>query len=337
MTEPNLSINWQPLNAIPGLTFRYFAGEPDYPIRLDITNACKELNGIEWVMTLEDIKNEEKWTANYDIRKQLIYVELDGAPIGYFGYSWAATPDGGFIFSPFGNLLQNFWGRGIASLMLRFAEEKCREVAAALPPEKDKRFRVWKKKKAVNFIQFMQAHGYQIERYFFSMSRPIDLPLGEHPLPPGVEIRPVEPSQYRAIWNADQEAFRDHWGYTEPAEDMFVAWQNDRLFQPRHYKVAWEGGQVCGMVLNFLDPQENETYRRKRGYTEGISVRRPWRGKGLAKALIAESIRMFREIGMEETYLGVDADNTSGALLLYRSMGYTVEEDQTSYMLYKML
>lgn len=337
MKKPDIRINWEPLGSVRGLTFRHFVGEEDYQIRLDIANACKEVNGSDWVITLDDIKNDEKWTSNYDIHRQLIYVDLEDTPIGFFGYSWDTELDGKVIFHPFGALLPAYWGRGIASLMLRYAEEKCREMAATMPAKTDKRFRVWKKKKAVETIRFFQKNGYQVERYFFSMQRPIDLPLGEHPLPAGLEIRPVDPSQYRAIWDADQEAFRDHWGYTEPTEEMYEAWQKDRLFQPQFWKVAWEGDQVCGMVHNFYDSVENETYNRKRGYTEDISVRRPWRGKGVAKALIAESIRMFREMGMDHTYLGVDSQNYSGALKLYLSMGYAVDEEQTSFNLYKPL
>ncbi|MGD9030598.1 MAG: hypothetical protein PVG25_12380 [Anaerolineae bacterium] len=34
------------------------------------------------------------------------------------------------------------------------------------------------------------------------------------------------------------------------------------------------------------------------------------------------SIRMFREMGMDETALGVDARNPVGALRLYQSVGY---------------
>jgi ribosomal protein S18 acetylase RimI-like enzyme len=111
----------------------------------------------------------------------------------------------------------------------------------------------------------------------------------------------------------------------------------DRFFQPHLWKVAWKGDQVCGVVHNFLDEQENEMYNRKRGYTEDISVRREWRGKGVAKALIAESIRMFREMGMDHTWLSVDSENTSGAHRLYESMGYSVVEDQASYNLGKPL
>jgi len=335
MNTQKVYVEWEPLKSLPGLRFRHFAGEEDHQIRLDIFNACKEISGIEYVSTLEDIRNDAKWTKNYDIYQNLLYVEVEDKPVAYFGYSWDSEPDGKVIYNPFGMLLQEYWGRGIASLMLQFAEEKCREIASEKHSGMDRRFRIWRKKKAVEAVKFLQDKGYAIERYFFGMNRPIDLPLDEHLLPPGLEIRPVEPAHYRAIWNADNESFKDHWGYTEPTEEMYEAWQNDRMFQPQLWKIAWDGDQVVGIVQNMLDDEENRTYNRKRGYTENISVRRPWRGKGVAGALIAESIRMFRAMGMDHTHLSVDAENLSGALKLYQNLGYAVDESQTSYNLFK--
>lgn len=335
MNEQNMYIMWEPLNSIPGLKFRYFAGDDDYQIRLDIFDKCREVEGIEWVMTLDEFKNDEKWNKNYDIHRNLVYVEVDEKPVGYIGYHWDSEQDGKIIYFPFGMLIPSYRGQGIAALMLQYAEDRCREIAAEKHTGLDRRFRIWKKKKAVETVNFLLEKGYEIERYFFGMSRPIDLPLGEHPLPPGIEIRPVEPSHYRAIWNSSDEAFRDHWGYTEPTEEMFEAWQKERMFQPHLWKVAWDGDQVVGIVQNMLDGKENKINKRKRGYTENISVSRAWRGKGIAGALIAESIRMFRDMGMDHTYLSVDSENYSGALKLYQNLGYAVEEDQTSYNLYK--
>ena len=337
MNELVRSIDWEPLGEVPGLTFRHFTGEQDHQIRYDIAVATKEVNGVNWNITLEDIVNDEKWTANYDIHEQLVYVDFTGKTVGYFGYSWDTELDGKVLFFPFGMLLPEYWGRGIASLMLQYAEWKCRDIAARMPKDVEKRYRIWKKKKATKIIRFLKANDYQIERYFNCMKRPIDLPLGEHPLPPGLEIRPVESDQYRKIWDANWEAFKDHWGYTPPTEDMYQVSLTDRYFQPHLWKVAWEGEQVCGMVHNFLDEEENKLYNRKRGYTEEISVCRPWRGKGVAKALIAESIRMFREMGMSHTWLSVDSQNLSGAHRLYESLGYSVVEDEASYNLGKPL
>ncbi len=335
MNSPKKYIDWEPLNAVPGLRFRHFSGEADYQIRLDIFNATKEINGIDYVLTLEDFKNGAKWTKNYDIYQHLLYVEVEEKPVGYFGYSWDREPDGKVIYGPFGVLLQEYWGLGIASLMLRFAEDKCKEIAELKHAGMDRRYRIWRKKKAVETVQFLLDKGYTIERYFLGMNRPIDLPLGEHPLPPGLEIRPVEPAHYRSIWNADSDSFKDHWGYSEPTEEMYEAWQNDRMFQPHLWKIAWAGDQVVGVVQNMVDEEENRVYNRKRGYTENISVRRPWRGKGVASALIAESIRMFREMGMDHTHLSVDADSLTGALRLYQNIGYEVDDTQTSYNLCK--
>jgi len=53
-------------------------------------------------------------------------------------------------------------------------------------------------------------------------------------------------------------------------------------------------------------------------------VQRPWREKGIAKALIAQSIEMFRDMGMTETALGVHTTNPMGAFRLYEHMGYRV-------------
>jgi mycothiol synthase len=85
------------------------------------------------------------------------------------------------------------------------------------------------------------------------------------------------------------------------------------------------------MVQNFVDAAENEEYGRQRGYTEGICVRRPWRRQGLAKALIARSFHLIKDLGMTEAALGVDAQNPNGALQLYRSMGFQVVKRHTTY------
>jgi ribosomal protein S18 acetylase RimI-like enzyme len=106
---------------------------------------------------------------------------------------------------------------------------------------------------------------------------------------------------------------------------------NDPDFDPSLWRVAWQGDQVAGMVLSFIDKDENEIYGHKRGYTENICVRRPWRRQGLAKALIALSLIALKERGMTEAGLGVDAENISGALHLYESMGYRVVKTSTIY------
>jgi ribosomal protein S18 acetylase RimI-like enzyme len=105
-------------------------------------------------------------------------------------------------------------------------------------------------------------------------------------------------------------------------EEDYLRWLNESTFDPSLWRLAWDGDQVAGMVLAFVNATENAEYNRRRGYTEDICVRRPWRRRGLARALIARSLRGLRARGMTEAALGVDTENISGALRLYESLGY---------------
>ena len=87
-------------------------------------------------------------------------------------------------------------------------------------------------------------------------------------------------------------------------------------------QVAWAGDQVAGSVTTLVFPEENATLGISRGWLEHISVRRPGRRRGLASALIARSLRILADRGFRQAALGVDAENPTGALSVYESMGF---------------
>jgi ribosomal protein S18 acetylase RimI-like enzyme len=84
-------------------------------------------------------------------------------------------------------------------------------------------------------------------------------------------------------------------------------------------------------VRTFIDALENEKHGRRRGYTEFISVRRPYRKQGLARALIAESLRVLKARGMTEAALTVDTENLTGATRLYEECGFRAVSWMASY------
>jgi len=144
----------------------------------------------------------------------------------------------------------------------------------------------------------------------------------------------VLPEHYRAIWDADTEAFRDHWGFIEPSEEDYQGWLVDKTaFQPELWQVAWDiaTNQVAGQVRTYIDHEQNKLYDRKRGWTEFISVRRPFRRRGLARALIARSLRVQKQAGMTESALSVDSENLSGATKVYEDCGFRVVKRMTVY------
>lgn len=151
------------------------------------------------------------------------------------------------------------------------------------------------------------------------------------PLPDGLEVRPASAELARRIWEADLDAFRDHWGGWDSSEASFHRWVESPEFQPELMVVAWEGDEVAGAVLNAVYHEENEELGISRGWLDSVFTRRPWRRRGLATALIVRSLRLLRQEGLEVAALGVDADNPSGAFGLYESAGFRAKERFTAW------
>ena len=97
------------------------------------------------------------------------------------------------------------------------------------------------------------------------------------------------------------------------------------------WQVAWDGDEVVGCVMNQINPEENARIGLQIGWLEHVSVRRAWRGRGVATALIAASLRVLRERGMAIAALGVDGENLTGALRLYERLGFRPHETWITY------
>jgi mycothiol synthase len=175
-------------------------------------------------------------------------------------------------------------------------------------------------------VAFADSTGYPRVRYGFLMRRDLGVAIPEIPLPAGIELRPVRPEDHRAIWDADVEAFRDHFEPRDRTEDDFDAAFNAPNVETSLWRVAWDGAEVVGSVMNLIDPDENARIGLDIGWLEHVSVRRQWRGRGVAKALIVESMRALRERGMAFAQLGVDGENPTGALALYEHLGFVPHE-----------
>lgn len=180
-------------------------------------------------------------------------------------------------------------------------------------------------------IAFAIAAGYQPIRFSFEMRRPLDVPLPHASLPTGLEIRPVEPEQHRRIWEADVEAFRDHWESGVRTEADFIQHFRNPDLDTSLWQVAWDGDEVAGSVMNGIYGDENAKLGLEIGWLDHVSVRRSWRGRGLASALIARSLAVLRDRGMAFAALGVDAENPTGAMGVYERLGFRKHKTWQSY------
>lgn len=319
--------------ALPGLVFRHFRGPADYPGLTEANNLSEAADGEEWVATVEEITHIHENVVNYDVARDLIIAEVDGLIVGSAFGSWRQENDGLYRFQIIPTLMPQWRGRGLRRAMLRWLEARLREVAAELPAGAPKAFALGAPEQATDLRALLESEGYHVARYYNQMVRPLDEPIPDFPLPDGLELRPVTPDQYRAIWDASNEAFRDHWGFSPRPDAYFEWWITEPIFNPALWQVAWDvaTSEIAGQVQTFIDADENEAFQRRRGYTETISVRRPYRQRGLARAMIVESLRTLKAQGMTESALNVDSESITGASRVYADCGFRVKSRRLAY------
>jgi GNAT superfamily N-acetyltransferase len=312
---------------VPGLIFRHFRGESDFPAMAEIVNSYAAANGDDWVETVEELAVEYAHLTNCDLATDFLAAEVDGRLVGYWRVEWWDETNGPLLYGAVHFLQPEWRGRGVSHAALNWVESRLRTIAGGHDPLRSKAFTTYVSKGNTYLATILVSSGYQPARHFYKMVRPSLDDIPDFPLPEGLEVRPVRPEQYRAIWDADIDAFRDHWGFAEPKDEDYAYWlENKAIFQPELWQIAWDPAtdQVAGQVRTFIGHAENEQHNRLRGYTEFISVRRPYRRRGLARALIALSLQAQREAGMTESALSVDSENPTGANRVYEDCGFRV-------------
>jgi mycothiol synthase len=335
----NEFVQLRALPKIPGLVVRRFRGERDYASIVAVSNASHVEDGIEETVIPEEVANDYTPRDKFDPYTDMILVEVDGDLVGFSEVTWRMDLEENWQGWHTAYLLPEWRRKGIGSAMLEWNESRLREIAAEQASNgNDQRFfQVFSQDTAVGRNALIKGAGYEPVRFFYFMQR-LDLEnLPEAPLPAGVRVRPVEAEHLRAIWDAKNEAFRDHWGYGQRSEEDFQRWQDDPYNDLSLWQVAWardeEDGEehVAGMALNFIYPEDNARFGFLRGEVGTLGVMRAWRGRGLGRALLVRSIEVLRQRGMTEVVLEVDTDNLTGALRLYEGVGFRTLSQDTVY------
>jgi mycothiol synthase len=258
-------------------------------------------------MQVSDVR---AWLTGVDLAKDSWLLEEDGRLVGLGWHE--ANGELGF---GVGVVHPEAHGRGLGAHLVETAENRAREAG-------DTRLHYIALAAEVNAPALLEAHGFREVRRFFEMAIEIGEPPTVPDLPDGLVLETFREADARAFHHALDEAFQDHWEHHGRQFDKW--WELHRSapdFDPSVWFLIRDGEEVAAVT-------RNDVNRNGGGYVGAIGVRRPWRGRGLGRALLLHTFAEFYRRGMTRVSLGVDAENPTGATKLYESVGMVVEVEQ---------
>jgi ribosomal protein S18 acetylase RimI-like enzyme len=178
---------------------------------------------------------------------------------------------------------------------------------------------VWNSVQAENAgaITLLESYGYVAIRSFWQMTMDLDVSFEAGAVPEGVTIRPVVMEvDGPAAQSVVNTAFRSHFGHVEETFEGWLAQQvSDDTWDPTLGLLAEVDGTIVGYSNNGVIDGV--------GYVFELGVLPEMQGGGIGRALLRHSFAMLARRGIRKGRLGVDTQNSTGAVELYRSIGMT--------------
>ena len=166
--------------------------------------------------------------------------------------------------------------------------------------------------------QAFEAAGWRPIRHSFQMRIDLDGQLLEPAWPDGLEPRNLEVGEEERVYEAHMDSFADHWDFRRESYEEWSRYSFDRArFDPSLWWLVEDGDELAAISLNAWHSSGDTQY----GWIHVLGVRPHWRKRGLATALLRHSFRDFEQRGATRVGLGVDGENTTGAVRLYEKAG----------------
>ncbi|HET7472448.1 MAG TPA: GNAT family N-acetyltransferase [Candidatus Limnocylindrales bacterium] len=336
-SEATVAIDLRGVELPDGVRLRRWRGlDADLPAMWAVADAARVADGEVERTTYDGLATYYRHLERSDLDRDLVIAELHGEFAGFARVEWHDSNDGERWYEGVGIIDPALRRRRIGAALLAWTERRRVEIAraqAAADPALHERSR-W----LTTFLfdgnvggkVLLTAAGYEPFRRFATMRRADLEAIESHELPAGLEIRPIrrDLAEMRRVFDADAEAFRDHFGWVEATDESFAEFVEDPDVDPEGWIVAFDGDEIAGGVLNGIHQVPGGA---REGWLDSVFVRRPWRRRGLARALIARSLWLLRERGMSTASLGVDLSNVNQALALYESCGFRAVSSATAY------
>jgi mycothiol synthase len=270
---------------------------------------------------------EDEWASVWSHPETDAVFVWDGPELVAFG--WLKTQVGQRAhhrMAVWGGVRPSHRRRGIGQALLDRQLRRAREAAARLDGSLPTSLRVDVGDGQPDHLHLFEQAGFVVERRFLEIARPVEEALAAVAEPTGIVIEPWSEARDESNRLAHIEAFADHWDAEPRSREEWRQWYTGhRQFRADLSFVAVDEAtdEVAAFTLCAAYPNDWHAGPRE-AWVTSVGTRRTWRGRGVGRAVLTRALQAIGDAddAFERAILGVDADNPTGALGLYRSLAF---------------
>ena len=285
-----------------GLTTRP-ATMNDVPLVFELTDAAAMHDAGERLLDIDDIETDWRHPG-LDVATNTVLV-FDGERL----VAWAQIHDE----RADADVHPDWRSRGIGRALVEWTESRAIEVAA---PGAAVRIGQTVLDGLDGTDELFVGRGYERLWDSWILRFPRDLAPIVAPLPDTVSLRSFRYGDERVMYRIIDDAFSE---WEDRESQPFDAWHartiDRKLFDPDLVVIAEMDGVPIGVSVSVMYEDE--------GWIDQIAVVPSCRGKGVARAMLAESRHRLQQRGQH--WIGLNTDSRTGALGLYLGVGMVLE------------
>jgi ribosomal protein S18 acetylase RimI-like enzyme len=317
------------LPALPEITFRHLSGPDDASGYVRLVEACRDIDAIDPLSTLEEIPTVEEMRASFAERdpENVLFAVHGDDIVTALRLSWWTESDGTWLYLHLGRVAPEWRGHGLGTALLHWAEDRIRTLAAEHQSIGKGVLGANASSTETSATELLLNEGYQRVYTSAQMDFTDFGSLTEPSLPAGIERRAVQPDLLRVIWEATLHFWAGTaWGSPVPSEEEYQEFLHQPDLDLALWQVAWDRDRPVGMVLGRVSNKSKGC-----GYVDEVSVDGAYRRQGIAQALMLYALAGLRERGVHRVRLHTDANNRHGARSLYEKIGFVVVKEFPRY------
>jgi mycothiol synthase len=292
---------------------------------LDLLAAMERTDGHGETYVLEDVDDE--WASVWSHPDTDAMFVWDGPEL--VAFAWLKTQLGERAhhrMAVWGGVRPSHRGRGIGRAVVDWQLRRAAEAAATLDGSLPTSLRVDVGDEQTDHLHLFERAGFVVVRRFLEIARSVSEPLATVEAPAGITVERWSEARDESTRLAHAEAFADHFDAEPRSVEEWRQWYTgNRQYRADLSFVAVDDAtdEVVAFALCAAYPDDWNAVPRE-AWVNSVGTRRAWRGRGVGRAVLTRALQEVEVAvdAFERAILGVDAANPTGALGLYRSLGF---------------